>query len=173
LAIDQSGYDHLVFYDPSAWAGFSPEVQYTKLDLNLDSVYWSETVDSKGYYTSVAMRSDDVPCVAFQDAYNSNLRYGCLEGGSWSIDTIDSSGAVGAYATLAFTGSDEPYIAYYDETNKDLKVAHKDANGWEAFTVDSDGDVGQSPSIAIDGKSTVYISYYDADSQSLKIAEGI
>ncbi len=179
IAVDSAGDDHVTFYDPYAYYGFDEEIQYSKLDDDLSSIVFSESVasdigytTSEGMRTSVAVKSDDTPCVAWWSYDDGDLGYACRSGGSWAVETVASSGNVGAWASLGFNSADEPYIAYYDVTSADLGLAHDDGSGWTSFTVDSGGDVGQAPSLAVDASDGVHISYYDATNQQLKYAYG-
>ena len=166
IALDSSDWDYVAYYDDGLTAG---EVQ---MAVPLEPTF-SEVVDEDpGWYVSLAMRSDDVPCAAWQAVTDADLRYGCRDASdNWSIETVDSTGAVGVEAALAFDASDNPWIAYYDESNGDLKVATAKSGTWTILTVDSVGDVGLAPSIVVSG-GYVYISYYDADKGVLKYAVG-
>lgn len=172
IAVSSDARDHIAFYDPHANFGVSPEVQYTRLDVDLSELVWSEKVGDKGGYTSIALTSTDTPCVAWQDSTDADLMYGCRSGSTWSEETVDSTGSVGAWAALALDSGDRPWIAYYDETNMDLKVAHDDGAGWTTMTVDDAGDVGLAPTITIDAWDDVHITYYDQTNGFLKYAEG-
>jgi hypothetical protein len=173
LAVDSEGNDHIAFYDPYASAGTAPEVQYSSFNLELDEIVYSNTIDAAGQHISLAIRGDDVPCIAFQSIATMDLKYGCYEDGSWNLEVIDAEGAVGAYASLGFNAYDEAYIAYYDQSNTSLKLAreHKE-DAWELVEIDNDGNVGQSASIDVDDRGIAHISYYDASSQTLKYATG-
>jgi hypothetical protein len=165
LALDSDGWDYVAYYDD----GFS--AQEVQLGVPLEGTVSEVIDDEPGNDVSLAMRSDDVPCVAYQATASADLKYGCREG-DWALETVDSVGNVGAGATLAFDGDDDPWIAYYDATNGDLKVATREDGAWDVRTVDSTGDVGLAPSIAIDAWDAVYVSYYDATRGTLKVAAG-
>ncbi len=173
LAVDSAGNDHIAFYDPYASAGSDPQVQYSSFNLDLDELVYANTLDDAGQYISLAVRSDDVPCVAFQTIEGLNLKYGCYIDGDWDMQVIDDSGSTGAYASLAFNPSDEAYIAYYDQTHTRLMMARevKDS-GWELVEIDNDGNVGENAMLTVDESGIGHISYYDASSQTLKYAEG-
>ncbi len=174
LAVDSGNNDHIAFYDPYADFGTDQEIQYSQFNLDLDEIHYSERIADAGQYISLAIRGDDVPCVAFQTAGTLDLVYGCFIGGAWELETLVSEGGVGAHASLAFNSYDEAYIAYYDQTHTRLMLAreNKDA-GWEVLEVDNDGNVGQAASIAVDDRDRAHISYYDASSQALKYAVGL
>jgi hypothetical protein len=174
IAIDNANNDHLVYFDPYASAGTAPEVQYSQFNLELDEIEYSETVDEvSGQYISLAMRHDDVPCVAYQTTEARDLRYGCLIDGEWTLEDVDTVGYVGAYASLGFNDRDEAYIAYYDESNTRLKLAveNKDV-GWNVYEVDNDGDVGRNVSLDMGADGRAHMSYYSASDTSLRYAIG-
>ncbi len=176
LALDSSDFAHMVFLDAASPFGFgwSPETQYSSFDTNLGDACISETVASDGIYNSIALKSDDTPCVAYQDATTSDLYYACNTGDcdGWNVELVASTGAVGSYASLGFNSNDEPYIAYYDETNKRLMMAHDDGTGFTTFVVDESASVGTYADLAIDPSDNVHVSYYDADANALKYAVG-
>ena len=173
ISRDSSDTIQTAWYD--TWAD---EVQYLRPKDYFSTGLFSaqETVWSgSGYWISLATKSDDTPCVAFQDATSANVMYGCRSSstGAWSIETVDSSGSVGQGTELAFNSQDEPYIAYYNETSGALRMSHHDGSDWSSFQVDGDtGDVGQYPSIAIDSSDAVHVTYYDVTNGSLLYAVG-
>jgi len=167
LALDSDDYDYVAWYDDGI---FAQEVQFS---VPADGVF-SEVIDGDaGNEISLAMRSDDVPCVAYQSTDTANLLYGCRNADeSWTLETVDSVGAVGVDAALVFDAADTPWIAYYDETRGDLQVATAKAGAWTLIDVDTVGDVGRAPSIAVDSGGAVHISYYDVTNGTLKYAVG-
>ncbi len=173
IGIDSENNDHIVYYDPYAMAGTSPEIQYSQFNLELDEIRFSETVDNQGEHISMAIRNDDVPCIAFQTTAERDLRYGCLVDGSWALEDIDRTGNVGAYTSLAFNDRGEAYIAYYDESSTSLKLAieNKDV-GWNIMEVDNDGDVGRNASLAVGPDGRAHMTYYSASESTLRYAVG-
>jgi hypothetical protein len=173
ISRDSSDVIQTVWFD--SWA---EEVQYLRPKDYISTGAFSaqETVwEGLGYWTSLATKSDDTPCVAFQDATNADVMYGCRNSSTeeWSIETVDSSGSVGQGTQLAFNSQDEPYIVYYNETSGALRMSHHDGSSWSSFQVDGvGGDVGQYPSIAIDSSDTVHVTYYDVTNGYLLYAVG-
>jgi len=176
LAIDSEDYAHVAYYDQSSPYGFgwSPENQYSTFDLSLSDSCFTATIGDDGIYNSLAVKSDDTVCIAYQDASSSDLMYACNTGScsGWATQTVASTGAVGEYAGLAFNSKDEPYIAYYDTSNRRLMMAHNDGTGFTTFVVDESSSVGTYADIAIDAFDNVHVSYYDADKKGLKYAIG-
>ena len=176
LALDSNDYAHVVYYDESSpfGIGTQPENQYSTFDLNLSDTCFSSTVGDDGIYNSVAVKSDDTVCVAYQDFAVGDLVYACNTGScsGWTSEVVASTGSVGEFAGLAFNSADEPYIVYYDATNQRLMMAHDDGSGFTTFVVDESASVGTFADIAIDPSDNVHVSYYDADTLALKYAIG-
>jgi hypothetical protein len=175
LVIDEDGYDNVAYYDDCTAA---KQAQFTRLDLDLDSIVWSETIADDGFYTDLAWSSEGVLCTAFQNSSNGGLYFGCTydKGGSWTIEEVDTSeGFNGAYASVAFNAKDQPYIAYYNSTTHMVKVAHDGGDGWTIINIDEVGDyddVGDPIDLAIDSSDTVHIVYHNDKIDSLEYAQG-
>jgi hypothetical protein len=176
LVIDSQDYAHVAFYDESSpyGTGIQPETQYSTFDINLSDACFSSTIGDDGIDNSLAVKSDDTVCIAYQDFVAGDLIYACNTGscGGWSTQTVAATGSVGEFAGLAFNSDDQPYIAYYDATNERLMMAHDSGAGFTTFVVDESASVGTFADIAIDPSDNVHVSYYDADSQALKYAIG-
>ena len=177
VAHDSSDTLHAVWFDFGANFG-SGEVQYVRPKdyISTGALSAQETVwEGYGYWTSLAMKSDNTPCVAFQDSENADVLYGCRDSSTeqWNIETVDSSGSVGQGTQLAFNSKDEPYIVYYNETSGALRMSHHNGSAWSSFQVDgASGNVGQFPSIAIDSSDGVHVTYYDLTNGYLLYAVG-
>jgi hypothetical protein len=134
------------------------------LNVSQAGTAWAtEIVDSAGdvgYYTSLALDSNDNPHISYCDATNRDLKYIRMSGGVWSAPiTLDNAGDVGYYTSLALDSNDNPHISYQDHTNIDLKYAtskkvltvenvktwfwtdHTSVNSVARGDVDGDGDV--------------------------------
>jgi hypothetical protein len=176
IVVDGSDFDHVTFADYTApfGTGTAPEVQYSAFDTSLGDACFSATVGAGGAWTSLARKSDDNICVAYQAETSGDVKYACKTGGctGWSTETVDTTGNVGRHAQLAFDSLDRPWVAYYDATNGDLKLAYKDGSTWTKLTVDASGDVGSWLDLAIDVDDNVHLSYYDATNTTLKYATG-
>ena len=170
LAIDSSGDDHMAYLDMGAsWP--NGEVQYQKPINILNGTVGGETIYvGEGYDISLAMKSDDTPCVAFQEADTADLMYGCrVSEGNWSLETVVSTGATGVGASLAFNSDDVPYITYSSDSTGKVSVSLKDEHeGW----ISVDLGKGSAPSIAVDYADRVHVSWYETATGNLKYSVG-
>ncbi len=170
LAMDSAGDNHMAYLDLGA-DFMQGEVQYQKPINILNGQLGGETVYSgKGYDISLALKSDDTPCVAFQQANNADLYYGCrINEGNWDVQPVVTSGATGVGAQLAFNSQDVPYIAYYSESTDAVSVSLNDEhNGWITVELGK----GSAPSVAVDNQDAVHVSWYETSTGTLKYSLG-
>lgn len=121
-----------------------------------------------GSYASAAVVGGAV-AAAYYDFTNGNLKYASRSGGTWSYETVESTGNVGLYTSLYEVNS-QPAISYYDATNKQLKYARYNGATWDIAVVDTvSAEVGQYTSLKAIGNNPC-IAYYDVTQSSLKYA---
>jgi hypothetical protein len=105
LALDSNGNPHISY-------GESGILKYAKRD----NTGWAiEVVDSEGsvgYETSIAVDTNDRPCIAYRDTTNDDLKYAEWTGSEWSIEVVDSNGDAGAQPGLVLDSNDIPHIGY-------------------------------------------------------------
>jgi hypothetical protein len=170
LAIDSAGDDHMAYYDTGAsWP--NGEVQYQKPINILNGTLGGETVYEGGAADiSLALKSDDTPCVAFQETDSADLYYGCkVSDENWAIETVVTSGNTGNGAQLAFNSEDVPYIAYYNTTTGAASVSLKDEHyGW----ISVDLGQGTGPTLSVDYTDTVHVAWYGSNNGVLKYSVG-
>lgn len=153
------------FEDPRIVYPGDSGLKYATRTLGVWSV---QTIGGYWKYPSLAIDSLNRSQISFTDAQD-HLSYGRLDGSTWTIVTVDSSGE-GRYSSIALDKNNNPHISYYDPVNGDLKYAYLLAGKWTIETVDSAGDVGAFTSLALDKDGYPHISYYDRSDGDLKYA---
>ena len=143
-----------------------------------------ESVDTVGYYTSIALDAGGYPHISYYDTTNEDLKYARWTGSAWDglaspagPDSVDTAGDVGGYTSIALDANGYPHISYRDATSGDLKYARWTGSAWDGLaspagpdSVDTAGDVGFYTSIVLDAGGYPHISYYDATNGYLKYA---
>ncbi|MCP4231585.1 MAG: hypothetical protein GY771_15755, partial [bacterium] len=130
----------------------------------IETVYDSEDI----YGTSIALDSNDNPCIAFHILDSNDLMYAYFDGSVWQIDDVDISGGVGWHPSMELDDNDYPHISYYDSTNGDLKYAKWTGSSWEITRFDIGGYNGNRSSIALDSMGHPHISYHDETTKTLR-----
>ncbi|MEC7461913.1 MAG: putative Ig domain-containing protein, partial [Candidatus Thermoplasmatota archaeon] len=123
--------------------------------------------------TSIALDSNDKPHISYTCAgtvSNADLCFTTNAGGSWSYQTLDSSGNTGFDNSLSIDSDNNLHISYYDATNENLRYATNKSGSWDYSSIDQTGDVGHDTSLGIDSDNNVHISYYDKTNRDLKYA---
>ncbi|MDO8716238.1 MAG: hypothetical protein Q7J73_05460, partial [Dehalococcoidales bacterium] len=151
---------------------------------------WSTTTPDStgtvGYFTSIAIGTDGLPIVSYNDITNGNLNIAkcdtspCTQSNQWSTTSVDGfqGGDVGYFTSIAIGRDGFPIISYQDITNAAMKIAKCNdmacSGGDEAITTVNDlGDTinsGGYNSIAIGKDGWPWVSYFDDDNDDLKVA---
>ncbi len=124
-----------------------------------------EIVDDGGIYTSIGVKSDGTPCIAYTSE-EGGLKYAERIGETWVITTVDGE-AEGWDVSLAIDYMDRPHISYYG--NGYLKHAIGYESGFETESVDYVTYGGWGSSIDTH-EGDPCISYYDYLDRDLKYA---
>lgn len=135
------------------------------------------TVDTVSIqYTSIAIGTDGLALISYNDATNLNLKVAHCSDATCSaatLSTLESVGDVGKYTSITIGADGLGVISYYYANAGDLKVAHCSdvaCSTATLTTVDSTGNVGQYTSITIGTDGLPLISYYDVTNTALKVA---
>ena len=141
-------------YDGSSWS----------TPISLDST------DLVGFYSSLAIDSNDNLHVTYVDATNQNLEYTTYDGSSWSTPiSLDSTDSVGYQSSLAIDSNDNLHVTYRDATNRNLEYMTYDGSSWSTpVSLDSTDDVGYDSSLAIDSSDNLHVAYYDQTNDNLE-----
>lgn len=124
----------------------------------------TQTIDSPGYvgtYSSIVVDSSGNPHIAYLDYTNKTIKYAVWTSSSWTIQTVESMGAVvsAPMMSIALNSYGAPYISY-DNGNGVLKCAKWTGTAWTTETVATGWTIFFN-SIAIDTSGNPHISYYD------------
>ncbi len=174
LAIDRTGRLHAAYFEYDALDPGSQNLRYAVNPSPRGAGAWSRiTVDGSAYtgaYASIALTWNDIPHIAYYEAYYQDLRHAWYDStlGGWRHETVDQSGIVGQFSSIAVSGS-TVYIAYFDASRPGLKVATKEpGNPWTFEYADTDGAVGLYASLNVD--LGLQVAYYDLNNRDLKVA---
>jgi hypothetical protein len=129
-----------------------------------------------GTYTSVALGTDGLPIVSYNDSSNADMKVAhcgnadCSAGNQ--LTAVDAN-SYGEYTSLAIGTDGLPIVSYYNPGPGDLKVAHcgnvQCTAGNTSFAVDTAGDVGQWTSLAIGTDGLPIVSHWDVGNMDLKV----
>lgn len=79
----------------------------------------------------------------------------------WTIETVDSEGAVGTYSSQVIGTEGGAHIAYLDSTNGKLRYAVLNNSIWNITTVGNSVNVFCGISLGLDSSKNPHISYID------------
>ncbi len=107
---------------------------------------------------SIALDSLGEPRVAFHSLSGRDLRYASWDGGTWSVEPVDTLGDQGYCSSLALDAAGNPHIAYWDRSLLRLRYAWKESEAWHYETVDS-GWGGIDVALRLDALDRPHITY--------------
>lgn len=127
-----------------------------------------EIVGSLGFttdpisYPSISIDNNNVPYVAFKNAYYNNHKANAVKfnGSSWvPVGNINFSEGVASYTTMAFDNNNTPFVCY---TDNHTQVQKLNGSNWESI-VDAPVSKGLSDwsKIVIDANNVPYVAYKD------------
>lgn len=116
-----------------------------------------------GYYTSLALDSNDNPHVSYQ--FMGDLRYSNYNGSSWNVHTIEYDKYMGEYPSIDIDSNDYPRIAYigFDE----VMCANWDGNSWDLHSLGYSYPTYKETSMVIDNADKCHIIFYRSDYNNL------
>jgi len=119
-----------------------------------------------GFFTSLALGSDGLPRLAYQDQSDLSLKFAIWNGTAWNASYVADAGRpAGQFSSLALNGSNGVHIAYYDESSGRLKYISGNGVAWNQLEIADDtagSDVGQYASLALNASGVPHIAYYDS-----------
>lgn len=102
-----------------------------------------------------------VPFLVSSVAYHSQENEPAYN--TWTIEIVDSVGAVGRCSSQAIDSSGRIHVGYVDSTNENLKYAFFNGTEWVNETVDNSGKAWSGISLRVDSSDKSHISYIDLD----------
>lgn len=177
IALDSSGNPVIAHYDKNKgqlrvthWrdTSFSGEVVDEGTDYTPEEGSEEEARDANvGQYARLLIH-EGTEYIAYYDQANGDLKLAVGSSGSYSIETVDSTGDVGAWPAI-FIDNGTVHIAYQDLTNYDLKLASGRPEDWTLSTLDDGDFVGSDSEIFVEG-GALHILYFDGNENNLKLA---
>jgi len=181
IAVDGGGVPHISYFSTSNELKYAVWVGGGAGNCFCGSNWDCEAINGGlyGAYSSMALDSNANPHIAFSSQMQE-LKYATKNGGSWTIETIDTTFP---FTPLPFRGSialdsaDVPHVAYHDDGFSELKYAVRVGSGgncgsddaWQCETILS-GSRLSTPWLALDSSDNPHISY--GASGELKYAVG-
>ncbi|MBN2019460.1 MAG: hypothetical protein JW749_04475 [Sedimentisphaerales bacterium] len=102
-------------------------------------IYTIDSIGDVGFYTSIALDSNDKPHISYFDSTNVDVKYAHYDG-SWHTEIVDDSFGAGQNGiSLALDSKGIPHISY--SCSEGLKYAYYDEI-WHIETVDANANTG-------------------------------
>lgn len=180
IAVDDDGIPHISYTSPANELKYAVWVGGGSGDCFAGSNWDCEAIPGVyGFDSSLALDGSGSPHIVF--SFPPDLKYATKNGGSWVVETIDSTllpplGLI--KGSVALDGADVPHVAYCDAEASELKYAFRVGSGgncgtdgaWQCETIVT--DCGSTvPSLALDSSDYPHISY-DSRSAALNYAVG-
>lgn len=123
IAVDSSDNPHISYMD-----GRNAMLKYA---LKIGGVWSIETVEdppigASGIFNSITLDSTDNPHISYQGPVGpvvGHLKYATKSGGSWSIQTVDTTTTAALFTSIALDSRDKAHISYQDASRSVLKYA--------------------------------------------------
>lgn len=135
-----------------------------------------DTVNSVGYYTSIAVPADGLPFITYYTSSGGDTKVvkcgnaACSSGNTLTV--VDSVGTTGSFGSVAIAADGLPMMTYYDTTNTSLKYLKCGnaacTSGNTARQLDLKDVTGQYTSIAKGADGFPVITYQDVTAGDLK-----
>jgi hypothetical protein len=185
IAVDYYGIPHISYTSSANEMKYAVWVGGTAGNCFAGSNWDCEAIPGVyGFDSSLALDANGNPHIVF--SFSPDLKYATKNGGSWTIETIDSTllillGLING--SIALDSTDVPHVAYCDEEFSELKYAFRvgsggncgTGNAWQCETIASDCGF-TTPSLALDSSDDPHISYDSRSSVTwtfdLKYASG-
>ncbi len=185
IAVDNDGTPHISYINPANELKYAVWVGGGDGNCFCGSNWDCEAIPGVyGFDSSLALDASGNPHIVFSSF--PELKYATKNGGSWTIETIDTTTplVIGQIqGSIALDRADVPHVAYCDVDFSKLKYAVRvgsegncgTGNAWQCETIASDCGF-TTPSLALDSNDYPHISYESRSAVSwtydLKYAAG-
>ena len=131
--------------------------------LSGDNSWWStQTIDTAGWCTSIAIDHNGKPAISYYDQVNGDLKYARMDGSEWQTQVVDGIGSsVGYLNSLQLNKEGNPQIAYTDSTHLSVNYASLNGTEWRIENVSEASHSCDGASLALDSEGNPQIVYYD------------
>lgn len=116
-----------------------------------------------GHRSSLALDADDHPHISYLlkfvtgHIFTYDLRYAWFDGGTWSLETVDSQGGTGWDTSIALTPDGAPRISSFNDSRNRVRYAEWLSDHWNI----EDADIGGSPSsLRLDSEGRPLIAHH-------------
>lgn len=153
----------------------NPHIIYNQVGLRYahkDQTGWYYALvdDSPGVNaSSMAMDSNGVIHVAYQDTISNTLHYAYQDQGGWVSELIPGV-LTNGFISLKLDSHNTPFIVYNSLPGNELMLIHLTGSGWVQEIVDNGREVGKYTSLVLGKDDSIYISYFDATNGDTRLA---
>jgi len=163
LELDGGGNPHISYYSTSSML-----VAYTYYDgAAWHDIQITPGQQSSGQFAALALTDGNVPLVAYNNPYSSNLSIARLAGSNFVISEVehaDPSTNAFSFISMEVSENDHPHLAYcYGAVVgmcSELHYAVYDGAAWSVEEVDISAGAGYYASLALDSAGYPHISYH-------------
>ncbi|MBU0686876.1 MAG: hypothetical protein KKB81_03370 [Candidatus Margulisbacteria bacterium] len=166
IAVDSSGGIHISYYSTS---GYDLKYAYKASGATSFTTETPDSTGTTGQYSVLCVDSSGNPHIFYKDG-SDNLKHAYKSGGSWSFETVDTSGAPTSIS-VAIDSSNTMYIAWIN--GNIVKFRSGTTGSWgTAATIDS-GTTMRGVSVALDSSNVPHVAYfrYNGASSDIRYAE--
>lgn len=154
MAIDSNGFAHIIYANTEIISNsLFEELKYAN---NVSGAWTTEVTGTGGWYTSLAMDSQDYLHVGYGHFYWSQLDYANNKTGTWESVAVT---AADEWISIAVDTTDNIHLSSYQSyPENDLLYSTNRTGEWVTEPVDTDY-AGEHNSLVIDANGDAHISY--------------
>jgi len=145
IALDSNDYPHISYHRGNWWENYPlMYAHWTGDDWDTDVV--DDSSDNTGYWTSIAIDSDDYPHISYRDYDLETLKYARWTDSYWYIKTVDTDDDAGWCTSIDLDSYDDPHISYATgmQSGYTSKLKHASStdggSSWDIDVIDTASD---------------------------------